>query len=62
MAMDPDTETFILNGTFSDLCRTTQVNRWARPSFVSLLMPFLPFCLASGKACVIQPYQRSAKS
>ena len=36
-ATDPDTETFILIGPCSDLCRTV----WACLSFVSLLVPLL---------------------
>ena len=42
MATDPGTDTFILSGPCSDLCRTVQVNGWGCLSLASLLVPFLP--------------------
>ena len=40
-ATDSGTETFILIGPCSDLCRTVRVNGWVCLSFWSLLVPFL---------------------
>ena len=40
-ATDPDTETLILIGPCSDLCRTVRINGWACLSFSSLLVPFI---------------------
>ena len=47
-ATDPDTDTFILIGPCSDLCRTVWINGWACPIFSSIFVPFPAILFPAG--------------